>query len=59
MNIENDFLITYGLQHYVTYAKSGGQHAFAIKGEESQKMINHAESLIKGRHGAAANIQVA
>ena len=58
MNTEENFLTTYGLQHFVTYAQSGQQHAFVIKGEEGQKMINHARSLIKGRHGAAAQIQV-
>jgi len=59
MNIEDNFLIVYGLQHYVTYAKSGGRHVFAIKGGESSKMINHAETLIKGRHGADASIRIA
>ena len=59
MNTEENFLTTYGLQHFVTYAHSGEQHAFVIKGEEDQKMINHAESLIKGRHSEAVQIQVA
>ena len=58
MNTEENFLTTYGLQHFVTYAQSGAQHAFVIKGEEDQKMINHAASLIKGRHGADARILV-
>jgi hypothetical protein len=58
MNTEENFLTRYGLQHFVTCTQSGGQHAFVIKGQEGQKMIKHAESLIKGRHGAAARIQV-
>ena len=59
MNIEENFLTTYGLQHFVSFAQSGEQHLFVIKGEEGQKMINHAETLIKGRYGAAVHIQVA
>jgi hypothetical protein len=59
MNIEENFLTTYGLQHFVSSAQSGEQHLFVINGDESQKMINHAEMLIKGHYGAAAHIQVA
>ena len=58
MNTEENFLTRYGLQHFVTCTQSGERHAFVINGEEGQKMVNHAESLIKGRHGATAHIQV-
>jgi hypothetical protein len=59
MNNEHDFLVTYGLHNYVTYAKREGKHIFTIRGMESQKLISHAKSLIAGSYGNAALIQVA
>ncbi len=59
MSNETNFLITYGLHHFVTHAQSAGKHIFTISGRESQKLIRHAKSLIAGRYGDAARIQVA
>ncbi len=59
MRNEHNFLITYGLHNFVTYALAGGKHAFIISGMESQKMINHAKSLIQGSYGKATEIQMA
>ena len=58
-NEHNFFLITYGLHNFVRHAQAGGKHAFIIRGIESQKMINHAKTLIEGSYGTAADIQVA
>lgn len=59
MSHEQNFLITYGLHNFVTHAQSEGKHTFTICGMETQKLISHAESLIAGRYGNAAHIQVA
>ncbi len=59
MSNEHKFLITYGLHNFVTHAKSAEKHIFTICGLESQKLIKHAESLITGRYGDTARIQVA
>ena len=59
MSNDHDFLITYGLHYFVTHAQSEGKHIFTICGIESQKLISHAKSLIAGRYGNAAHIQVA
>jgi len=59
MTIEHKFLITYGLQNFVTHAKSGKKHVFIINQKESQIMVNHAKSLIKGSYGIFTKIQMA
>lgn len=58
MTTEQKFLITYGLYHFVTFARPGGKPTFTILGAQSQKMINHATSLIQGSYGQPAHIQV-
>lgn len=58
MITENNFLITYGLHNYVTFAQSSGKHTFTIRRGESKKMIRHAKSLIQGRYGNSARIQM-
>ena len=59
MSNEHTFLITYGLQNFVTHAHASGMHLFFIKSMESQKMIRHARTLIEETYGDAAAIQVA
>ncbi len=59
MSNEHRFLITYGLHNFVTHAECEGKHIFTIRGIESQKLISHAKSLITGRYGSSAHIQVA
>ncbi len=59
MSREQNFLITYGLHNFVTYSRKHGKHAFFIKSQERQKMINHAKALIVGSFGEAAGIHVA
>jgi len=59
MSNENNFLIAYGLHNFVTHAQNEGKHIFTICGLESQKLISHATSLIAGRYGNAAHVQVA
>jgi len=58
MSNEQNFLITYGLHSFVTHAQSEGKHIFTICGMETQKLISHAKSLIAGKYGNAAHIQV-
>jgi len=58
MTTEHNFLITYGLHNFVTFAQPRGKHTFTIQRGESQKMIHHAKSLIHGRYGESACIQV-
>jgi hypothetical protein len=59
MSNEQNFLITYGLHNFVTYARSEGKHTFTICGMETEKLSSHAKSLIAERYGNAAHIQVA
>lgn len=59
MSNGQNFLITYGLHNFVTHALDGGKHTFIIRGMESQKMINHAKSLIQGSYGASTQVKVA
>ena len=58
MNTEHNFLITYGLHNFVTFAQPRGKHTFTIQSMENQKMVRHATSLIQGRYGNSAHIQV-
>jgi len=59
MTNEYKFLITYGLQNFVTHSKAGEKCTFTIRNQESQKMIRHAKSLIIGSFGEATRIQMA
>ncbi len=56
-NVQN-FLITYGLQNFVTHTQKSKRHVFVIKGGESQKMVGHAVKLIKESFSDSANIQM-
>lgn len=59
MTTEQNFLITYGLHNFVTYAaQPNGKRTFTIQGVESQKMIRHAKSLIQGNYGNLPDIHV-
>jgi len=58
MNIEQHFLIKYGLHNFVTCALTSGKHIFLIKNKEGQNMIRHAKTLIKESFGETTEIQV-
>ena len=58
MNIEQHFLIKYGLHNFVTYGLTSGKHIFLIKKMEGRNMIRHAKNLIKECIGETAEIQV-
>ena len=58
MTTEQNFLITYGLHNFVTFAQPGGKHTFTIQRAEGPKMIDHAKSLIQGSFGKSAQIHV-
>ena len=58
MSNDYKFLMTYGLQNFVTHTQSGGKSTFTIRKQESQKMVRHAKSLIIGSYGETARIQV-
>ncbi len=51
MNTQQQFIIRYGLQHFVTYAKSVAGSMFSIDAHESRKMIDHATRLIREQFG--------
>ena len=58
MNFETNFLTNYGLQHYVSFSRSGGEKIFSIDGSENPKMIDHARHLISEMCGDAPKIVV-
>lgn len=58
MSNEHKFLITYGLQNFVTFAPTDGKSTFTIQGHESQKMVSHAMTLIAESYGTSADIQL-
>jgi hypothetical protein len=58
MTTEHNFLITYGLHNFVTFDQPRGKHTFTIRNVENQKMVRHAKSLIQGKYGKSAYIQV-
>lgn len=58
MSNENRFLITYGLQHFVTFTPGDGKNIFTIHDRESQEMIRHAMTLISENIGTSVDIQV-
>lgn len=59
MSNEHKFLITYGLHNFVAHVESERMYIFTIRGVESQKLINHAKSLITANYGDSADIRVA
>lgn len=59
MSREQNFLVTYGLHNFVTYAQRQGRHAFVIKRQEGQNMIRHAKAIILSSFGDSADIRIA
>jgi len=57
MNIEQNFLVRYGLHNFVSCSRLNGKSTFFIEGMESQSMISHAEFLIKENFGDVMAIQ--
>lgn len=57
MSNEQNFLVKYGLQHFVSHAQMEAHSVFVIHARENQKMVRHAASLIDGTYGAATTIQ--
>ncbi len=58
MNIEQTFLIKYGLHGYVGFDGTADQGAFRIDGAGGSKMIAHAKYLISEHWGASAGVIV-
>ncbi len=58
MNNEDKFLITYGLQNYVTVTATNEKCVFAIEQRQSRKMVGHAKMLIAENYGASADIRM-
>jgi hypothetical protein len=60
MSNEQNFLIRYGLYHFVTHVQtSKKQSTFFIENTECQNMVRHAMALIKDRFGDGINVQLA
>ena len=58
MNIEQHFLIKYGLHNFVSWHRTSRQKVFRIKSMEGQDMIKDAKYLIKENFGETAEIRV-
>ena len=58
MNNEDKFLITYGLQNFVTVTATTENRIFAIEERQSRKMVSHAKMLIAENYGATADIRM-
>lgn len=58
MNKKQNFLVRYGLHHFVTCALKSDGHVFFIKALEDQSMIRHAKYLINSTFGESATIKV-
>lgn len=58
MNKAQQFLIRYGLHHFVTYSETNAKHAFTIRGTENPHMVRHAGHLIKEMFCEPTDIKV-
>jgi len=58
MKNEDKFLITYGLQNFVTVTANNEKSIFAIEERQSRKMVSHAKMLISETYGPSADILV-
>jgi hypothetical protein len=59
MNQQQDFLIRYGIHNFVSYHAQGTTPAFLINKTAHHKMVRHAQELIQGTYGEAAQIRLA
>lgn len=58
MTKHSDFLIRYGIHHFVRYQTHEEGHRFAINRNAHQKMAAHARMLIQQNFGEQAFITV-
>jgi len=57
MNTEQNFLVRYGLHNFVSCSGGNGKNTFFIRCGVGQRMIRHAENLIKEAFGDVMEIQ--
>ncbi|WP_425405001.1 hypothetical protein [Hwanghaeella sp.] len=58
MSVESNFLIKFGLHHFVSHAKGDGTSRFVVDGSEGPAMIAHAKYLIEEMYGAPSVVSV-
>jgi hypothetical protein len=58
MNIEQNFLIKYGLHNFVSMHRTSMNNVFLIRSAEGPNMSNHAKNLIKECFDETAKIQI-
>lgn len=58
MTIESNFLIKFGLHHFVSYSRNKGESRFFVDGTESKTMIAHAKNIIEEMYGAPSVVCV-
>lgn len=56
MRTEQNFLIRYGLQHFVEFSPTHGDRVFRIDGTGNSKLADHAKRLIEGNYTDAATV---
>jgi hypothetical protein len=58
MSVESNFLIKFGLHHFVSYSNGNGPSQFVVDSDESQTMIAHAKNIIEEMYGAPSVVSV-
>lgn len=58
MTQHSDFLIRYGIHHFVSYQTQGQGHHFAINRKAPLNMADHARMLIQQNFGEEVCISV-
>lgn len=58
MSVESNFLIKFGLHHFVSYSNGSGASQFVVDGDEGPTMIAHAKHIIEEMYGAPSVVCV-
>ncbi len=58
MSIESNFLIKFGLHHFVSHSCGADGSHFVVDGSEGQTMISHAKYIIEEMYGAPSVVSV-
>lgn len=58
MTVESNFLIKFGLHHFVSYTRGNGKSRFVVDRNEGKAMIAHAKHIIAEMFGAPAVVSV-
>ena len=58
MSLESNFLIKFGLHHFVSHSGGNDMSHFVVDGREGETMISHAKYLIEEMYGAPSVVSV-